>query len=114
MANISTGQWATEGLGIMTLKVDESHVASPRRESHHAAGRLHACSAEPLQIVEHLIGRTEYLSGVAVSLSRAAAAGDLTEGEVFQQLDLAAVEFRRHLDALLELLTHQGAVVAGG
>lgn len=113
MANIGTGQWATEGLGIMTLKVDESHVVSLRRETHRAAGRLRSDNADPLQIVEHLIGRTEYLSGMAVSLSRAAATGDLTEGEVFQQVDLAAVEFRRHLDALLELLTHKSAIDAG-
>jgi hypothetical protein len=92
----------------MTLKFDESHVVSLQREVRCDAGRGHVAGAEPLQIVEHLIARTEYLSGLAISLSRAAAAGDLTEGEVFQQVDIAACEFRRHLDALMTLLRPGG------
>lgn len=60
---------------------------------------------QPIQIVEHLIGRTDYLSGVAVSLSRAAAGGQITESEVFQQIDIVACDFRRHLDTLLGMLT---------
>lgn len=92
----------------MTLKFDESHVVSPRREARSGAGCGHAAGVESLQIVEHLMARTEYLSGMAISLSRAASTGDLTEGEIFQQVDIAACEFRRHLEALMTLLRPGG------
>lgn len=56
---------------------------------------------EAIRLAEHLVQRTDALSGMAVAISAATRNGNMTGEEVFQMLDLLASDFRRNAEALL-------------
>lgn len=69
-------------------------------------------NTEAIRVAERIRLRTEALSGAAAAIAAAGREGAISPDEIYQLLDVIAVDMRGSADRLLELLTRATDVPA--